>query len=80
MKITNTTRDQTLNFVTTGKVKDGVASTESVAPGETKDIDLHDAELARLAGEVIAGRVNVPKATADKIEHTYAAPSDPKAK
>jgi hypothetical protein len=72
MKITNNTR-QTLDFVTTGKVKDGVPPTGSVKPGETADIDI--IENAHFKGLVLAGAISVPAKTAEKVEAAVAEPT-----
>jgi hypothetical protein len=72
MKITNNTRE-TLDFTLTGKAKDGVPPTGSVAPGETADLDV--IEDARFQGAVLAGAISVPAKTATKVEAAVTEPA-----
>jgi hypothetical protein len=55
-EITNNTTD-TLDFVVSGKAKDGVPPTESVGPGETKSVDAIDS--ARFRGYLASGAISV---------------------
>ncbi len=68
MKVTNLT-DATLDFVV-GPGKDGVAETDSVGPGESKNIDL-DVESAKVKGCIFAGAIEV--SGANKIVKEMAA-------
>jgi hypothetical protein len=54
-KITNLTRE-TLNFVT--GIENGVAITDSIAGGETKDVRV-DADDAQFKGRVLAGVISI---------------------
>jgi hypothetical protein len=58
MRLTNTTRDQTLDFVVKGEAKDGVPPTESLAPGETRNLAV-DPESAAIKGALVAGVITV---------------------
>lgn len=50
------------DFVVKGAAKDGVPPTESLAPGETKDIDVVDENAASVQGRLIAGTVSAASA------------------
>jgi len=63
-KITNNTRE-TMSFTVAGNPKDGHPQTDSVEPGETKDLDV-DLESAQVKGRILAGAITVPAATARK--------------
>jgi hypothetical protein len=67
MKITNLHRNDTINFLVKGNPKDGVPPTDSIAPGESKDIDLRDPESAEIKGMIIAGLIRVPGAEAKRL-------------
>lgn len=67
-KITNNTRE-VIDFIVKGNAKDGVPPTESLKPGETRDIDAVD--NATYQGRVFAGAVTVVGAT-----RTPAAPKE----
>jgi hypothetical protein len=67
MKITNQHRTDTLNFLVKGNPKDGVPPTDSIGPGETKDIDLRDNESAEVKGMIIAGLIRVPASEAKRL-------------
>ncbi len=71
MKITNNTRE-TMSFVLNGKAKDGNPPTDSIEPGETKDLDV-DPESAQVKGRIFAGAVTVPAKVAEKVEASVAA-------
>lgn len=51
-RLTNTTRE-TISLIVKGDAKDGVPPTESLAPGETRDIDA--VENASYRGHLAAG-------------------------
>ncbi len=55
-RLTNNTRE-TVDFVVKGTAKDGVPPTESLAPGETRDIDAID--NAAFKGRVVSGLITV---------------------
>ena len=57
-RLTNMTRD-VLDFIVRGAPKDGVPPTESIAPGETRDID--GVENATYHGRIAAGAVLLEK-------------------
>lgn len=71
MKITNNTRE-TMSFTLNGKAKDGNSPTDSIEPGETKDLDV-DAESAQVKGRIFAGAISVPAKIAEKVEASVAA-------
>lgn len=58
-KITNTSRE-TLNFIT--GVKDGVAITESLKAGETREMAVDEAD-AQYQGRLVAGLISVDGAS-----------------
>jgi hypothetical protein len=58
-KITNDT-NRVLDFVVKGEAKDGVPPTVSIAPGETKDIDV-DEKDGMLQGYLHAGAIRLAK-------------------
>lgn len=79
MKIKNLSRE-TLNFVVDGKPnKDNVPPTDSVAPGESKDIDILDTEggKAQIAAHVAAGLIEVSGAGAKALEASAPAGTAP---
>lgn len=47
---------QTLDFIVSGAATNGVPPTDSIAPGETKDIDV-DENDATYQGRIIAGAI-----------------------
>jgi len=55
-KITNNTRE-VMDFIVKGAAKDGVPPTDSLKPGETRDIDAVD--NATYQGRVLAGAITV---------------------
>ena len=57
VEITNHSR-RTLDFIVSGKPRNGVPPTDHVEPGETKVIDLADPGSAQLYGYVHAGLVS----------------------
>ncbi len=59
-KITNNTRE-VMDFIVKGNAKDGVPPTESIKPGESRDIDAVD--NATYQGRVLAGAITVASAT-----------------
>jgi adenine deaminase len=69
MKITNTSRNNTHNFVLNGAAKDGVPPTGHVAPGETADLDINlDVEAAHLQALINASEIAAPDRVVKKIE------------
>jgi hypothetical protein len=58
MQITNRL-SVTLDFVVKGEPKDGVPPTESLAPGETRNIDVADPESGVIRGRVIGGAIEI---------------------
>jgi len=58
MQITNLS-EATQDYVIKGEIKNGVPPTESLAPGETKNIDVLDSEAAQIIGRVVAGTIRV---------------------
>lgn len=58
MQITNRL-NITRDFVVKGEAKDGVPPTESLAPGETRDIDVADPESGILQGMVVGGAIEI---------------------
>lgn len=72
VKITNNTRE-VMDFNVPGNPKDGVPHTESLAPGETRDVDV-DTESAQFRGRVLAGAITVPSRQAAKVETAAASP------
>lgn len=80
MKITNTSRYNTHNFVLNGKAKDGVPPTGHVGPGESDDLDINmDVEAAHLKALASSGEVSVPASIAAKAEKMAAANAVPSA-
>lgn len=57
-EVTNLT-SQVQDFVVKGEPKDGVPPTESLQPGETRNIDLRDAEDGTVVGKVVAGAIRI---------------------
>jgi hypothetical protein len=55
-RLTNNTRE-TIDFIVKGAPKDGVPPTESIAPGETRDIEAVD--NATYKGRIAAGAITV---------------------
>lgn len=53
MRLTNTTRE-TIDVIVKGEAKDGVPPTDSVAPGETKNVNA-DPENVAFRGHLFAG-------------------------
>lgn len=58
-RLTNNTRE-TIDFIVKGNAKDGVPLTESLKPGETREIDAID--NATYQGRVVAGSITVANA------------------
>lgn len=71
MKITNNTRD-TLDFIVSGKAKNGVPPTDFVEAGETKDIDV-DVNDPVVQGRIRSGAISVPERIAEKVDAMTAA-------
>lgn len=59
-RLTNNTREN-VDFVVNGPAKDGVPPTESLAPGETRDVDAVD--NASLKGRIASGMVTIGAAS-----------------
>jgi hypothetical protein len=60
-QITNLTT-QALDFVVKGEPKDGVPPTESVQPGETRNVDLLDEQAGDVVGRVVGGAIRIGQA------------------
>ena len=56
--VTNLT-DIVIDFVVKGEPKDGVPPTESVAPGETKNVDFLDEQAGEVVGRVAVGAIRI---------------------
>jgi hypothetical protein len=50
---------QVLDFPVKGEPKDGVPPTESLQPGESRNIDLRDPDTGVIVGMVVAGLIEI---------------------
>lgn len=67
MRVTNNT-SRTLDFLQKdGKPKNGVAPTEHIEAGETKDLNV-DPKDPTVRGYILAGAITVPDSVAEKVE------------
>lgn len=57
-QVTNLTQI-VIDFVVKGEPKDGVPPTESVQPGETKNVDFLDEQAGEVAGRVAVGAIRI---------------------
>jgi hypothetical protein len=71
-RLTNRTRE-TVDFIVKGVAKDGVPPTESLAPGETRDIDAIDNATYR--GRLASGMVDIVE-RGSRSAHAPAAPKE----
>lgn len=80
MKITNTSRFNTHNFVLNGAAKDGVPPTGHVAPGETADLDINmDVETVHVQALANAGEIGpVDAKRKEKAENKVPSADTPK--
>jgi hypothetical protein len=63
-KVTNTT-DQTIDFIVGPAGKDGVPKTDSLGPGETKNLDI-DMDTPRIRSRLRTGVITMEGAAAKK--------------
>jgi hypothetical protein len=78
MKITNTSRDVTYDFVLKdGKVsKDGVPETVSVAPGETVSVDVAEGSKSKLNALIAFGNLRASDKDTEKAMASVATADD----
>lgn len=81
MKITNTSRNNTHNFVLNGAAKDGVPPTGHVGPGEAADLDINmEIEAVHLKALADSGEISMPDRVAARVEAKAATPAAEKTK